>query len=267
MIKASKASTEFALGRHLLVGQDVRVLGSIVRAGCLVGLTLPWSIVALFAVPIGRGRLLTPIARTWGRQLLAVCGVKVEVFGPKVELDAPAYLFLSNHTSHFDVPSIYSAAPLDMRPVAKQELGAIPFFGWALRMGAAIMIDRRDPERARASIEKAAQTIRSGRSVLMFPEGTRTPTEELGALKKGAFHLALAARVPVLPVAVLGTKAVLESGDWRIHPGKVQVRYGSPIPTADLPEGVEGRNRLMDAFRAAISDLVEEGRAHRRLHA
>ena len=134
-------------------------------------------------------------------------------------------------------------------------------------MGAAIMIDRRDPERARASIARAAETIRSGRSVLMFPEGTRTPTEALGELKKGAFHLALAARVPVLPVAVLGSRSVLKSGDWKIHPGTVQVRYGRPIPTEDLPDGEEGRSRLMEAFRAAIDSLVEEGRAHRGVQA
>ena len=243
------------------------MLGSVFRAGSLVGVTVPWSVAALFVVPVGRGRYLTPIARMWARQLLTLCGVKVEVFGPPEPLDAPAYLVMCNHTSHFDVPSLYSVTPIDMHPVAKKELGAIPFFGWALRMGAAIMIDRKDQERARQSIEAAAETIRAGRSVLMFPEGTRTPTEELGDLKKGAFHLAQAARVPVLPVAVLGTRSVLASGDWRIKPGEVQVRFGRPIDTQDLPEGDEGRQQLMHQLRTAIAALVAEGRGEPRLQA
>lgn len=249
------------------IRQGSLVLGPIVRAAVVVGVTVPWSMVAAAVTPIDRGRFFTPVAKRWAQQMLALCGVEVEVFGPPVPLTAPAYLVMSNHSSHFDVPSIYSGAVIDMRPVAKQELGAIPIFGWALRSGAAIMIDRKDKERAHASIEEAAQTIREGRSVLMFPEGTRTPREEVGDLKKGAFHLALAARVPVLPVAVLGTRQVLPSGDWRIRPGRVQVRYGRPIPTAHLPDGDEGRQVLMDAFRAAIADLVREGQDHARLEA
>lgn len=242
------------------------MLGSIIRAGSLVGVTVPWSVAAAVVAPIAQGRLLKPVSKLWANQLLMTCGVKVEAFGPPEPLDPNgAYLVMSNHTSHFDVPSIYSVAPIDMRPVAKQELAAIPFFGWALKRGAAILIDRRDKERAYQSINEAAQTIREGRSVLMFPEGTRTPTEELGALKKGAFYLALAARVPVVPVAVLGTKAVLPAGGWRIMPGRVQVRFGRPIDTIDLPDGEAGREQLMDQLRAAIAELVREGREHDRL--
>ncbi len=239
------------------------VLGSVYRAAALVWVTVPWSFLVLVLAPIQEGRYTPPVVRLWARHLLLMCGVKVEVFEPPEPLDEPAYLVMSNHSSHFDVPSLFSATSIDMRPVAKEELGSIPVFGWALRMGAAIMIDRRNSEKAHASIQRAAETIRSGRSVLMFPEGTRTPTEELGPLKKGAFHLALAARVPVLPVAVLGTREVLPSGGWRIKPGRVQVRYGRPIPTADLPEGEEGREILMGAFRRSIAELVRESRAAR----
>ncbi|MEL7372425.1 MAG: lysophospholipid acyltransferase family protein [Myxococcota bacterium] len=243
------------------------MLGPLFRAGALVGVTVPWSVVALFALLASRGRFLTPIAQQWARQLLMLCGVKVEVFGLDEPLDEPAYLVMSNHTSHFDVVSIYSVTPIDMRPVAKKELGAIPFFGWALSLGAAIMIDRKNTERAHASIERAAKTIRGGRSVLVFPEGTRTPTEEFGALKKGPFHLAQAARVPVLPVAVLGTHDILPSGDWRIRPGTVQVRYGKAIPTDDLPSGEEGRERLMRQVREAVAELVRQGRSEGELQA
>ena len=239
------------------------MLGPLVRGAIMVGITVPWSIVALFIAPFAKGRYVIPIARLWARQLVSLCGVKVEVVPPKERLDGPAYLVMSNHTSHFDVPSLYSVSPIDMRPVAKKELGSIPIFGWALRMGAAIMIDRKNSTKAHASIEQAAAVIRSGISVLMFPEGTRTPNEELGPLKKGAFHLAQAARVPVLPVAVLGTKKVLASGDWKIRPGRVQVRYGRTIRTDDLPAGDEGRQLLMDRFRAAVAELVRDGQVER----
>lgn len=215
------------------------------------------SLAALFALPFTRStKTMTSIARWWARRVVSACGVTVTSEGLDQRFDAPAYLVMANHTSHFDVLAIFSTVPIDMRPVAKRELGYIPIFGWALMLGAAIMIDRGDRKKAVASIERAGRQIRGGRSVLMFPEGTRTPPGVLGEMKKGPFHLALEARVPVVPIGVVGTGDVLLPGDWRIHPGPVHLRVGRPIETSGLPQGDEGRDLLAAKVSQALADLI-----------
>lgn len=231
------------------------------NAAAIAALTAFWSVVALLALPLGP-KVVLALARIWSSQILSACGVRVDAGDPPVPLSEKAYLVMANHTSHFDVLSIYGASSIQgMRPVAKRELGFIPLFGWALALGAAIMIDRRNRQRAVASIERAAATIRSGRSVLMFPEGTRTPQGELGPLKKGPFHLATEAKVPILPVAVHGTGDILRSGDWKIRPGRVAIRVGHPIPTADAGDGEEARAALMAKVREALLSLMADAKA------
>ncbi len=224
----------------------------------LVGGTVAYSIPAGAAL-IGGGPRVTRVANRWARFVNRACGIDVTVEGLDQEFNAPAYLVMANHSSHTDLPVIFSQLELDMRPVAKRSLGHLPVFGWVLRAGAAIMIDRGDPEKARLSIEEAAKTIRGGRSVLMFPEGTRSNDPNIAPLKKGPFYLAMAARVPVLPVGIVGTGDILESGDWRVRPGKVSIHIGTPIQTADLPEGEAGRDQLRELVRVALVDLVARG--------
>lgn len=217
--------------------------------------TIFWSLCAILMLPFARYGATTRVAQLWAKQVTAMCGVHVTLEGDVPRGDA--FVVLANHTSHFDVLAIYSKMPVDMRPVAKRELGFIPIFGWVLAAGAAIMIDRKSKARAVASIARAGATIRSGRSVLMFPEGTRTPPDTIGDLKKGPFHLALAAQVPVLPVGVIGTGSILLPGDWRIRPGAVTVRIGEPIATAGRSDGPEDRAWLMGAVREALEALTK----------
>lgn len=227
------------------------------RALVFALLTLFWSLVAIPALLFNRrGVAVSGVARLWARTILRASGVEVDVEGLEQHLGASAYLVMANHTSHFDVPSLFASLPLSIHPVAKRELGYIPVFGWVLALGAAIMIDRGDRERAIRSIERAGRSIRAGRTVLMFPEGTRTPPGELGPLKKGPFHLALSARVPILPVGITGTGDILLPGDWRIRPGKVRVRVGNPIATTDRPDTEAGRAGLEAEVAAALKSLM-----------
>ncbi|MBX2812035.1 MAG: 1-acyl-sn-glycerol-3-phosphate acyltransferase [Myxococcales bacterium] len=242
------------------------------NAGALGVLTTAYALPGLAMAPFvpvlkSNGPRLTRLARAWSKQVLSACGVSVNTEGFDRPLPDPAYLVISNHTSHFDVLAIYSVFPRDLFPVAKQELAAIPVFGWTLKAGAAIMIDRRDPERAKASIGRAAEAIRSGRSVLMFPEGTRRRVDreseppvipELGVFKKGPFYLALAARVPILPLVVMGAQQVLAPGDWRIFDRTITVRLGSPISTLDYPESGAGRKALSATVHQAMHNLLHE---------
>jgi 1-acyl-sn-glycerol-3-phosphate acyltransferase len=229
--------------------------GDLYRAAVLGGVTIGFSALGLGAAVLGGGQRFTWLAQRWARIICRLCGVRVEVEGEPVPSEAPAYVVMANHSSHFDVIALYAGYPGDVRPVAKRELGWIPVFGWVLRAGAAIMIDRGDRRRATASIERAGQTIRGGRSVLMFPEGTRTPGGVVGPLKKGPFHLALAARVPILPIGIEGSGDVLPRKGWRIRPGVIRLRIGSPIPTSELRNGPAVRVQLSQRVRDALAEL------------
>ena len=235
------------------------VLRYLLNGAALVGGTVAFSVPTAVVLPFDRGRYTTKVARSWARTVTRLCGVEVRIEGVDQPLDAPAYLVMSKHSSHFDLLGIYSGMPIDMRPVAKRELGRIPVFGWVLKAGAAIMIDRGDREKAKASIARAGATIRGGRSVLLFPEGTRSAPDHVAPLKKGPFHLAAEAKVPVLPVGVIGSADVLKPHDWKIHPGLISVRVGTPISTAGYPDDDAGRDALREAVAEAIEALVQKG--------
>ncbi|MEM1024159.1 MAG: lysophospholipid acyltransferase family protein [Myxococcota bacterium] len=236
-------------------------MGSLLRILGIVLSTLVFSVLTVVALPIGIPAL-TWVARNWSRVNLMVCGVRVvqEGWDPAL-LERNSYVAMANHISHFDVMALYGYVPLPMRPIAKRELVYIPVFGWVLWAGAAIMIDRRNRKKASQSLRRAAQVIRDGSSVLMFPEGTRTPEGQMGALKKGAFHLALEAQVPVLPIGVEGTGAILPPHDWRIRPGTVHVRVGKPIETTGLQNNDDGRRALMGQVEGALAELSRQSKS------
>ena len=223
-----------------------------------LGLGLITGVLSVVALPlafVAPERVLTKIAQTWSKLVLLWCGVEATVEGQAHLEDGKSYLVMANHTSHFDALAIYGRVRWSMTPVAKRELGYIPIFGWALAAGAAVMIDRGDRVRAKRSIDKAARIIQAGRSVLLFPEGTRTAPGVVGPLKKGPFHLALAAGVPIVPIGVEGTGAVLAVGSWRIHPGAVHVRVGAPIPVPTEGDEDTRRAALMASVEAALRTL------------
>lgn len=235
------------------------VLRSLYNGVSMVTGTAAYSVMAAAVLPFNGGRHATWVAQRWAKHMNFACGVDVKVDGLDQPLDAPAYLVMANHSSHFDLPGIFSCLPIDMRPVAKRELGKIPIFGWVLKAGAAIMIDRGDREKAKASIERAGETIRAGRSVLLFPEGTRTETLDVAPLKKGPFFLAVEAGVPILPVGIVGTADILKPHDWQIHPGRVSVHVGKPIETSGFSHDETGRDALRQVVADALADLVHKG--------
>jgi len=152
--------------------------------------------------------------------------------------------------------ALYATLPIPVRFVAKREIQWIPIFGWVLGFGGAIMIDRSNRERAVASMQRAGRAVRRGASVVLFPEGTRTPVGFLGPLKKGPFHLAAEAQVPILPVGILGSNDALERGGWRINRATMRIRIGTPIaaPTEDTDEA---RAELSERVAAALAKLAE----------
>ena len=141
--------------------------------------------------------------------------------------------------------------PIQFRWIAKAELFRLPFLGWAMSRIGYIPIERDSPKKAYRSMLRAAEKVQQGVSVIIFPEGTRSPDGNLQPFKKGVFLIALKSQAPILPIAICGTGKIMPKGDWRAHPGNVQIIIDPAIETAGVPPQKEGelservRNTLM----------------------
>jgi 1-acyl-sn-glycerol-3-phosphate acyltransferase len=219
--------------------------------------TIIGSLIALGLRLLDRtGNRVVDLARLWSRAVLAAAGVVVKVEWQTRLQPGQAYVFMANHESSVDIWSLFVALPLRFRMIAKKQLLRIPLFGWAMWAGRFIFIDRANAVASRRSIEEAKRRICGGDSVLIFPEGTRSRDGKLGPFKKGGFHLAIDAGVPVVPVALKGTGRAMPRGSLFIRAGVVRAVVGTPIPTAGLTEG--DRHRLLEDVRGRIACMLAE---------
>ena len=214
--------------------------------------TVIWGVPASVAALVDRsGEGVVWVGGRWIDWILATCGVKVEVAGlENVDPQQPC-VFMSNHQSVFDIAAIIKTIPVSWRFVAKRELTWIPLFGWALGMGGHVILDRSNREASVESLRRAAEQVRSGTNVVIFPEGTRSPSGEMREFKSGGFHLAIEAGVPILPVTVSGSRRITPKRSLRIESGRIRIQYGKPIPTVHL--GPDDRGLLKDRVREAIA--------------
>ncbi len=221
-------------------------------------LVLGTFVMASAAVALGllppRGRRVFGVARLWSRGLLAASGVRVRSTFERRLDPRRSYVFMANHLSHFDIPALIHTLPGQTRFMAKRSLFRIPVFGWAIRVGGFITIDREDLSRVRDSFAVAVERLREGASVLVFPEGTRSAGGGLLPFKRGGFLLALKSGLPIVPVGIAGSRAVRPKGGVAIRPGRIDVRYGAPIEVGGF--GLRGKRDLADAVRERIAELA-----------
>lgn len=190
-------------------------------------------------VDIARGTLdretVDERAKWFGRKVVEVLGVDLIATGADRVPTDRAYVYMSNHQSHLDIPMLYATLPSrTIRMLGKKELFDIPLWGRGLRKAEFIAVDRSNHQRAMESIDYAARLIRDGVSIYLAPEGTRSVTGKIGKLKKGGFHLAKDTHTPIVPVAIDGTIDILPRGGRVMHTGKrVQVTIGAPISVED----------------------------------
>ncbi|MDD9945616.1 MAG: lysophospholipid acyltransferase family protein [Myxococcales bacterium] len=173
--------------------------------------------------------LFRRMERVWARGILDFSDIDVSVRDDSGMREGQGYVVVSNHLSHLDIVVLFMTLPVVPGFVAKQELKKVPFLSQALDLGGHVLIDRQDRDRARESLAEAAGQIRSGRTVLVFPEGTRGGSNTIGVFKTGAFHLAKEAGVPLVPVGISGSRDVMPREGWLIHPGRIHVHIGEPI--------------------------------------
>jgi 1-acyl-sn-glycerol-3-phosphate acyltransferase len=188
--------------------------------------------------------------RLWARLLQLISRTRTRAHGLENIPASGSYVVISNHCSHLDGPAIVYALPHPVYIVIKKELARIPLWGQTVVKLGFIVVDRSDSDQARAEMERAVEAVRSGRRVLVFAEGTRSMDGHLQRLKKGGFHLAVEAQVPILPVAVNRSHTLFAKGAPKITPGTVEVHVCRPIPTVGL--GVDDIEELIERTREEI---------------
>jgi 1-acyl-sn-glycerol-3-phosphate acyltransferase len=214
-----------------------------------------------------RGRLTPELCDqrldSWSRILLEQAGIRLHVDGLAHAVRSEAFVVMSNHQSLYDIPVLFQALQRRVRMVAKRELFMIPGWGRAMQLSGFVEVDRRNRDRAIASLELAKTALQQGTNIWIAPEGTRGPGGKLLPFKQGGFHLALSIGARILPVSIDGTSRVLSARGRQVQEGvDVQVTVSEPIATADY--GDERREELVIAVRSAIEAHLHDARAHAR---
>ncbi len=215
-------------------------------------------VAGLFRVRHRSGGVYDWASTDWSRDILRAAGTPVIAEGlENIPRDRPV-MYASNHSSMFDIWALFATLPGSVRFVAKRELFRIPLLGRAMLAVGHVPIDRAARKKAFEAYDEAARKIRSGTSVLVFPEGTRSRTGELLPFKNAPFGLAIAAQVPVVPIYVHHTFEILPKGAWRLRPRPIRLLVAPPISTTGLRS--EDRERLRDEVRAAMVALQSKAR-------
>jgi 1-acyl-sn-glycerol-3-phosphate acyltransferase len=232
----------------------VLVVLVVVPATLWYGLRVLWH--AYRGTPPG-AEIFREAPRRWSRLILRVSGVKVAFENASVIDAGRPQILVANHVSWFDVLALSGHLPGRWVFVAKRELADVPLFGRAAAACGQIFIDRQDRNAAIQSLEAARRRLEEERpTVIMFPEGTRSPDGNLQPFKKGAFVLAIQSGVEIVPAAISGSRDVMPKGSLRIRPGTITVRFGRPIEVEGL--GAEDRNNLTERAWRALAALQQK---------
>jgi 1-acyl-sn-glycerol-3-phosphate acyltransferase len=212
----------------------------------------------LLAIPLRWKGLLYALGHFGAALALGLAGIRYRVIGQASIPRDRAVVFCANHQSNVDPPVLFRALHRRLHILFKAELRKIPVLGYAFETGGFVPVARENREAAMRSIEQAARSIQAGNSFLIFPEGTRSRTNELLPFKKGGFIMALKAQAPIVPVAVTGGRNAMRKGSAIVRPVMVTVRVGEPVETAGMT--LADRDRLIEIVRDKIEELLRESR-------
>ena len=216
-----------------------------------------FSVIAIIASLFSRtGDFVHLIARIWARSILMASRVHVRVDGlSNIEPDK-SYIYMANHQSNFDIPVLLGYLPVQFRWLAKAELFKIPMFGRAMLAAGYVKIDRFNQQSAFESISEAAQKMKNGVSVMIFPEGTRSKDGRIRPFKKGGFVMAVDSGVPIVPVIIRGTWPIMAKSSLRINRGDVEMEIAEPIDTIGYTR--ETKEELMEKVRTVICQKFDK---------
>ena len=219
---------------------------------CIVLFGLIFGIFAILSYPFDpRGRLGHHCARIWGKLCLIANGVRLKIEGLEHLRKEGPYIFMVNHQGSYDIFSILGYLPFQFKWLAKKELFSIPVLGWGMTAVGYISIDRAGTRETVEAMNRAARKIREGMSVVIFPEGSRSPDGFIQPFKKGGFTLAIKSKVPIVPMAIAGSREIIPKGKMKVNPGDIRIRIGQPIETEDC--SMKDRTSLMERVSEAIT--------------
>ena len=193
-------------------------------------------------------------ARAWAWLVLKTTGVRVTVRGAERLDRSRSYVFASNHQSIYDIPIAFASLPVQLRIIAKDSLGRFPFLGWHLRRTGHLLVDRRNP--GPGILKKMARLVSGARSLIVFPEGTRSQDGAVGRFKGGSFLLAIDAGLPVVPVSIAGSRFVMLKGRLMTCPGDVTITIHAPLSTAGITR--EHARELAERVKEIVRREVDE---------
>lgn len=223
---------------------------------CIVIATLALGILAFVTALFDRkGKIVHQYARLWGKIALWANGVKVKLQGLEHVKGKGPYIFMSNHQGSYDIFALLGHLPFQFKWLAKKELFSIPFFGWTMAAAGYISVDRKGTRETVEAMNDAARKIREGMSVVIFPEGSRSQNGTIQPFKKGGFTLAIKSKVPIVPIAIHGSRTIMPKDRLKISPGEIRIQLGSPIETENF--SLKDREFLMAKVRERISQNLE----------
>ncbi|HEX7100569.1 MAG TPA: lysophospholipid acyltransferase family protein [Acidimicrobiia bacterium] len=225
-----------------------------------VGAVLMTIVCAIAAIVISRlsprSHAIERVIHIWSWTWLRLSGTRLRVIGADNVDTSRSYVVVANHESTFDIMACFLALPVPIRFLAKKELFRIPLLAQAMKAIGIVEVDRqaRIPIHDQLNVQ-AKELIAAGRSVIIYPEGTRTRTGVLGPFKKGAFTIALGMGLPILPVAIEGSFEAWRPGTFLIRGGEITVKIEPPIETDGLERA--DANILRDQAREVIASALE----------
>ncbi len=224
----------------------VRIIFIFIWTGLMVPLSLILRVIFLnHSIPLVMAR------NHWGKMILWIAGLKMTVKG-KADLDFnEPRIYVANHFSYMDIPCLFTGLPVNLYFIAKAEVKKIPFVGFFMMATKMIFLDRSSRQKSISSMNSAGELIKNGKSVLVFPEGTRSRTGVIQNFKKGVFTLAFNSGLSVVPIHIEGTNRVMPSNSWKVRPGKVQMTMGQPICSSDFSD----IQSFMDHTKASMLSL------------
>lgn len=229
---------------------SLTLLATVIVLGAPMALVLiPWTIVTGNATPLYRGALFAVQAG------LRLAGIRVDSTGVKLIPQNTACIFLSNHLSNLDPAAVLPLIPGRATAFIKRSLLQIPIFGYCLKLGDFVPVDRDGRvESAQESVAAAKRVLGKGLHFMTFVEGTRSPDGRMLPFKKGPFYLAMETGAPCVPVSIHGTEAMMAKGSLRIRPGTAHVSFHDPL----YPRDFATREELLSAVRTAIASGLPE---------
>jgi len=210
-----------------------------------------------------RGHFAHGCARAWSALILKTTGVRVTIEGLDRISPRATYVFVSNHQSIYDTPVIFASLPHQLRIIAKESLARFPVLGWHLKRGGHLFVDRQHPDRA-GILKRWKTLVAEGLSLIIYAEGTRSADGRVARFKAGSFMLAMQAGLPIVPVAVIGTRSVMPKGRLRTEPADVRLVIHAPIqPAVAVEPTIQDAKALADHVHDIVAAAVEGGQPTR----